>query len=90
MHSKNAVHFELLRKIGFDKNLHELITINVPDFAAGVVMYGNIGGILRENIADNLVNGIISFLAESIVDEHHCFFDLFFVFIIQVKCNCFI
>ena len=57
-----------LEEIFANQNLHQLIPVDLADHAAGVVVVGDIGGILGEQIADNLVDGIITLFVESI--EH--------------------
>ena len=48
--------------------LHQFIPIQLVNHAAGIVVVGDIGGIFCEQIADDLIDGIIAFFIQSI--EH--------------------
>ena len=51
-----------------DQFLHQFIPVHLTDHAAGIVVIGDIGGIFREQIADDLIDGIVTFLIQSIED----------------------
>ena len=46
--------------------LHQLVPVQLTDHAAGIVVVGDIGGIFCEQVADDLIDGIIAFFIQSI------------------------
>ena len=48
--------------------LQKLVPIQLADHAAGIVVVGDISGILREEIANDLVDGVITLFVQSV--EH--------------------
>ena len=63
-------------KVGLQQHLQQLVPVDVPDQAAGVVVGGDIGGILREDVAHSLVDGVIALLAQGVVNGGQCLADL--------------
>ena len=57
----------LLAQILADQNLQQLVTVDFTDQRAGVVMVGDIGGILRKDIADDLVDGVVALFLQRLV-----------------------
>ena len=55
-------------KILSDKLLQKLITVDLADETTGIVMICNICGVLLKDITDNLVDGIVTFFAECIIN----------------------
>ena len=55
-----------LEQILLDQDLHQLIPVDLADAAAGVVVIGDVGGVFGQKIADDLVDGIITFLGQGI------------------------
>ena len=51
-----------------DQFLQKIVPINFADQATGVVEVCDVCGVLREQITDNLVDGIVTFLAERTVN----------------------
>ena len=49
-----------------DKHLHQLVPVDFADHAAGVVVIGDVGGILGQKIAYNLVDGVVALLRQGI------------------------
>ena len=49
--------------------LQQLITIQLADHAAGIVVIGDIGGILRQKITNDLIDGIIALFAQRFEDR---------------------
>jgi len=47
--------------------LEKLIPVYAPNQAPGVIVGSDISGILGKNIAYNLVDGVISLLAQSVI-----------------------
>ena len=56
----------------------------MPDQAAGVVVGSDVGGILREDIAHDLVDRVVTLLTQSIIDGEQNLSDFSF-FIICVS-----
>ena len=48
--------------------LQQLIPVQLADHAAGIVVIGDIGGIFRQQIADDLVHGVVAFFLQRV--EH--------------------
>jgi hypothetical protein len=46
--------------------LQKLIAINFADHTSGIIVVGNICGILREKITNNLVDRVIAFFIQSV------------------------
>ena len=46
--------------------LQELVPVQLADHTAGVVVVGDIGGILGQQVANDLVNGIITLFLQSV------------------------
>lgn len=59
---------QLIKQVMPDDFLKELITVKLADEAASVIVVGNIGWILREKVSDNLIDGIVSFLCQRMID----------------------
>lgn len=75
-------------KIGLDKHLKQLISVDVTDKASCVVVCSYISRILREDIADDLINGIIAFFPQRIINERKVLFKLGFLILIDRKSHC--
>ena len=58
--------------------MQQLIPVDVPDETAGVVVGGDVGGVLRKDVPYNLVNGVVALLAQRFVHRGEDFFDLLF------------
>ena len=56
-------------EIAFQQHLQQLVPVQLADERAGVVVVGDVGGVLAEDIAHNLVDGVIALLPEGIVDR---------------------
>ena len=50
-----------------DQLLKQLVTVELADQAAGSVVVGNVGRILRQEITDYLIDGVIPFFAEGAI-----------------------
>ena len=48
------------------QNLHQLVPVDLADAAAGIVVVGDVGGVFGQKIANDLVDGIITFLGQGI------------------------
>ena len=55
-------------EIALQQHLEQLIPIQLADQRAGVVVVGDIGGVLAEDIAHNLIDGVITLLPQGVVD----------------------
>jgi hypothetical protein len=69
------------------KFLQQFITIQSADQASGVVVIGDIGGILGKQVTDDLVNGIVTFFAEGTVNGSEDFFHFLCIFIWNKELN---
>ena len=54
----------LIEEVVPDQLLEQLITVELADQAAGIVVIGDIGGVLRKQIADDLVDRVVTLFAE--------------------------
>ena len=52
----------LLEQVFPNQHLHQLVPVNLADHTPGTVVIGDIGGIFRQQLADDLVNGILALL----------------------------
>ena len=59
--------------------LHQLIPVQLADAAAGVVVVGDIGGVFGKQVSDDLIDGVVSFLVQSIEHTPECTAHIFFV-----------
>ena len=50
--------FRLLAEVAAHKRLQQLVAIQLADQRAGVVMVRDIGGVLRQDVAHDLVDGL--------------------------------
>ena len=57
----------LFVKVILDQLLHKFIPVDTADERSGVVVIGNISGVLRENVADDLIYGVISLHHEGVI-----------------------
>jgi len=60
-------------EIGFQEHLEQLIPVDMPDEAAGVVVGGDIGGVLGKDVPYELVDRVITLLTQGFI---HCGEDL--------------
>ena len=58
----------VFEQVFLNQNLHQLIPVDFADHAAGAAVVGDVGGILGEQIAHDLVDGIVTFFVQGI--EH--------------------
>ena len=56
----------LLSQVLADQLLQQFVPVKLTDHAAGVVVVGDIGGILGQKIAHNLIDGIIALFLQRI------------------------
>jgi hypothetical protein len=54
-------------QIVLEQHLEELVPVQAADESPGVVVIGDIGGVLGEDIAHDLVDGVIAFFLEGVV-----------------------
>jgi hypothetical protein len=58
----------LLEQILANQRLHQLVPVNLADHAPGVVVIGDIGGVFGQKITYDLIDGVVTLLAQGI--EH--------------------
>ena len=51
------------------QHLQQLITVNVTDQTAGIVVRGYVGRVLRQNITNDLIDRIVTFLYKGIIND---------------------
>ena len=56
-----------LEEIFANQNLHQLIPVDLADHAAGIVVVGDVGGILGQQVSNDLVDGIVAFFGQGFV-----------------------
>jgi hypothetical protein len=55
-------------QIAADQLLQKLVPIQLADHAAGIVIVGDIGGVLGQQIAHDLIDGVVALFLQSV--EH--------------------
>ena len=50
------------------QNLHQLVTVDLADHGAGIFVIGDVGGVFGQKISDDLIDGVVAFLVQSV--EH--------------------
>ena len=68
--------------------LQQLISIQLANEGAGVIEVGDIGGILGENIAYNLVDGVVPFLLQRVIALGENLTGLPFLHIRDIETTC--
>ena len=58
----------LFKQIFPNQYLHQFITVNLADHAAGIIVVGDVGGILGQQIADDLVHRVVALFLQSVED----------------------
>jgi hypothetical protein len=56
----------VVEQIAVNQVLQQFITIQLANHASGIVIVGNIGGIFSQKITNDLINGIVTLLAQGI------------------------
>ena len=57
----------LMEQIVLDQSLQQLVPVHLADEGAGVVVVGDVGGILGQNIAHDLVDGVIALFLKGLI-----------------------
>src|SRR5699024_11314751 len=71
-----------------DQLLQQLVPIQLADQGAGVVVVGDIGRVLREDVPHDLIDGVVSFLLKGAVYGGQHLFDLRVLFIEIGRASC--
>ena len=58
----------LLSQIPPHQHLQQLITVDLADECAGTHVVGDIGGVLRQDITHDLVDGVITLFLQCLID----------------------
>ena len=61
--------FLLLAQIFPHQDLEQLVPVDLANHGPGVVVVGNIGGVLGQDIAHDLIDGIIALLFQGLVNR---------------------
>ena len=67
------------------QNLHQLVPIDLTDHAPGTTIVGDIGGVLGEQIADDLIDGVVAFFVQGV--EHTTEYGAHIVFVVAGHCE---
>ena len=57
----------LLEQIFAHQRLHQFIPVDLADHTAGIVVVGDVGGILGQQVSNDLVDGIVAFFSQGFV-----------------------
>ena len=57
-----------IEKVMPNQLLKKLVTVELADEAASIIMIGDIGGILREDVAYDLIDGVVAFLCQAMIN----------------------
>ena len=63
-------------KVAFNNIPQQILSTNPGDKFTGIVMIGDVGGILRQNVAHDLVDGVIALFFQRAVNLLHGLLDL--------------
>ena len=63
------------------QSLEQFVPVDFPDQASGIVVGGDVGGVLREDISHDLIDRIISFFVQCLIDFSQYLTDLLFFFV---------
>ena len=74
-----------VRQILLDQRLEQLIPIQLADESPGIVVVGDIGGVLRKDVPDDLIDGIIALLPQGVVNGSQNVLDLLVLIIIETE-----
>ena len=66
----------LLAQVFADQDLEQLIPVDLADQSPGVVVVGDIGGVLGEDITHDLIDGIIALFLQCLIDGGEDLVDL--------------
>ena len=77
--------FRLLSEVAAHKRLQQLVAIQLADQRAGVVMVRDIGGVLRQDVAHDLVDGIIALILQRGINGGQNMTDLSVLFLRNIK-----
>ena len=75
-------------QITFYQNLQQFIAINLANQRARMIVVGDISGIFGQNVADDLVDWIVAFFFQCMIDRRHNRLDLFVFLLIDIKLTC--
>ena len=78
----------LLAQIAFHQHLQQLIAVDLTDQGTGVVMICDVSGILGQNVTHDLIDRVIAFFLQSMIDRRHDLLDFFIFFLIDVELTC--
>ena len=59
-----------------DQGLQQIVAVDAADDGARILVGRDIGGVLRQNIAYQLVDGVVALFLQCPVDLQNCLFDL--------------
>ena len=72
----NAEGKRLLPQISADQHLQQLVPVDLADQGPGIVVIGDVGGVLGENITHDLVDGVIALFLQCPIDGRENLMDL--------------
>ena len=59
----------ILEQIALDQRLHQFIPVQLADHAASIIVVGNIGGIFCQQVANDLIDGVLTLFVQGV---EHC------------------
>ena len=71
-----------------DQLLKKLVTVELADEAASIIVIGDVGRILRENVSDDLVDWIVALFAEGRINLEKYISDFALTVIVELKSYC--
>ena len=74
------MNLRLIEQVAPNQSLHQLVPLQLADHAASIVVIGDIGGIFGEQLANDLVVGVVPLFIQSI--EHTAQYPTHIVFIV--------
>ena len=63
---KPNTQFLLVEQVALHQLLEQFIPVKLADHTPGTVVIGDVGGILGEKVADDLVDGVVALFAQSV------------------------
>ena len=57
-----------MTQLFLDQHLQQLVPVQLADQGAGAHVIGNVGGVLREDVANDLIDGVIPLFLQCLLD----------------------
>ena len=66
----------LIEKVLANQHLHQLVPVDLADHAAGIVVVGDVGGVFGNDVAHQLIDGVVALYQQRVIYRGKNFFDL--------------